>query len=89
MGGYVKAQGLALATIAAGCVVAFSWWGVNLLGIGLHSYGFTGGIWTGLVVFYGVEGAVLLLGLVDAARRRATPAAGVGVSGGATGPTNA
>lgn len=70
LGGYLKAQGVALATIAAGGVVAFSWWGVNLLGIGLHSYGFTGGVWTGLVVFYAIEGAVLLTGFVDAARRR-------------------
>jgi ABC-type transport system involved in cytochrome c biogenesis permease subunit len=70
LGGYLKASGLALATIAAGCVVAFSWWGVNLLQIGLHSYGFMGGVWTGLLVFYGVEGAVLLVGVVDAVRRR-------------------
>jgi len=74
-GGYVRAHGLALCTIGAGCVVAFSWWGVNLLGVGLHSYGFTGGVWTGLLVFYAVETAVLLVGAVDGLRRRRASAA--------------
>jgi len=69
-GGYVRAHGLALCSIAAGGVVAFSWWGVNLLGVGLHSYGFTGGVWTGLLSFYAFEAAVLLVGAVDGARRR-------------------
>jgi ABC-type transport system involved in cytochrome c biogenesis permease subunit len=62
MGGLLKPFGIAMATIVQGCVVAFSWWGVNLLGIGLHAYGFTGGILTGLMTFYGVEAAVLGLG---------------------------
>lgn len=40
----------------AGCafltvVVALAWFGVNLLGIGLHSYGFTSGIAAGLISF--------------------------------------
>ncbi len=70
LGGYLKATGIALATIAAGCVVAFSWWHVNLLGIGLHSYGFSGGVLTGLLAFYGAEAAVLLVGIGDLVRRR-------------------
>ena len=49
MGGFLKPFGVAMAAIVAGCVVAFSWWGVNLLGVGLHSYGFTGGILTALL----------------------------------------
>ena len=46
LGGLLKPFGVAMATILQGGVVAFSWWGVNLLGIGLHSYGFTAGILT-------------------------------------------
>ncbi len=72
-GGYVRAHGLALCTVAAGCVVAFSWWGVNLLGVGLHTYGFTGGVWAALLWFYGAEACVLTVGLVDGARRRRKP----------------
>ncbi len=35
-----------------GTVIAFSWFGVNLLGVGLHSYGFTSGIHTALWSYY-------------------------------------
>jgi ABC-type transport system involved in cytochrome c biogenesis permease subunit len=59
LGGLLKPFGVAVCAILAGCVVAFSWWGVNLLGIGLHSYGFTGGLLRGLLTFYGIEAAVL------------------------------
>lgn len=62
LGGYIKELGVNLAAIFAGCVVAFSWWGVNLLGVGLHSYGFTSGIWAALSVFWGIETLVMLAG---------------------------
>ena len=55
MAGWLKMLGFCIAAIMGGMVVAFSWWGVNLLGIGLHSYGFTSGIWSALMLFYGVE----------------------------------
>ena len=42
--------------------MAFSWWGVNMLGVGLHSYGFTSGIFRVLLAFYLAETAVLLIG---------------------------
>ena len=61
MGGYIRDTGLAMAAIFGGMIVAFSWWGVNLLGIGLHSYGFTSGIMRSLLVFYLLE--VVMLGM--------------------------
>lgn len=64
MGGYLKDFGFCLASIFGGIVVAFSWWGVNLLGIGLHSYGFTSGISLALNIFYGSQLVVLGLGAV-------------------------
>jgi ABC-type transport system involved in cytochrome c biogenesis permease subunit len=54
-GGYLKDFGFSLAAIFGGIVVAFSWWGVNQLGVGLHSYGFTSGIQLILYIFYGFE----------------------------------
>ena len=60
LGSYVKAQGLHVLSILQGCVVAFSWWGVNQLGVGLHSYGFTEGIMRNLVIFWGAELLVIL-----------------------------
>jgi ABC-type transport system involved in cytochrome c biogenesis permease subunit len=62
LGGFIGAYGINLAAVVGGMVVAFSWWGVNLLGVGLHSYGFTNSAFTGLVVFYGIQTMVLLAG---------------------------
>jgi cytochrome c-type biogenesis protein CcsB len=39
-GGLVKDRGLAVLAIGGNIVTAWSWFGVNQLGIGLHSYGF-------------------------------------------------
>ncbi len=62
MGGYLKPFGFAMANIFAGCVVVFSWQGVNLLGIGLHAYGFSGGLMKSLLITAYAEGAVLAAG---------------------------
>lgn len=37
-GGMVKERGLAVLAIAGNIFVSWSWWGVNLLGAGLHAY---------------------------------------------------
>lgn len=60
LGGYVQAYGMSVLAVLGGLVVAFSWWGVNLLNVGLHSYGFTQGAQTALSVTYAVEGAFVL-----------------------------
>lgn len=60
MGGYIRDFGLAVMSIIGGLVVVFSWWGVNLLGIGLHSYGFTTGVMGVLLIVGSIEGVVLL-----------------------------
>jgi len=64
LGGYVRDFGLVVLTIIGGVVVAFSWWGVNLLGVGLHSYGFTDGVQKWLTIFYIVEAVVLAAGTI-------------------------
>jgi ABC-type transport system involved in cytochrome c biogenesis permease subunit len=61
--GYVAA--IALLTV----VVALAWFGVNMLGIGLHSYGFTEATAAGLAGFCLVE-FVLVFGLCYRIRRR-------------------
>jgi len=60
MAGFIRERGLAVMAIVGGLVVAFSWWGVNLLGIGLHSYGFTSGVFFWLAAAFVAEGLVLL-----------------------------
>ncbi|TPW19615.1 MAG: cytochrome c assembly protein, partial [Elusimicrobia bacterium] len=40
MGGYVREKGFMVLAVLGDVVTALSWFGVNMLGIGLHSYGF-------------------------------------------------
>lgn len=50
-----------LAVMAAlNIIVALSWFGVNLLSVGLHSYGFTSGLAGGLALFCTLQTAVIL-----------------------------
>ncbi len=62
MGGFLRDHGVCAAAAFGGTVVAFSWWGVNLLGVGLHSYGFTSGIHDALWTYYLVQWAIVGLG---------------------------
>ncbi|MCL4691903.1 MAG: cytochrome c biogenesis protein CcsA, partial [Candidatus Hydrogenedentes bacterium] len=74
LGGYIRDLGVAIASVFCGIIVAFSWWGVNLLGVGLHSYGFTSGVMQALIIFYSIEAFVILLGFaVWYMQRRAVP----------------
>lgn len=55
LAGILKKDGYALGMIFTNVVVALSWFGVNLLSVGLHSYGFISGVFWGLVIFCGSE----------------------------------
>ena len=45
-------RGLGLLVIVGNIITSWSWFGVNELGVGLHSYGFTSGVWKSLWVFW-------------------------------------
>ncbi len=63
LGGFIKEWGLHFASIFTAIVVAFSWWHVNFLGVGLHNYGFTAGkdaIW----IFYIVMLSAIAFGFI-------------------------
>jgi len=62
-GGYIRNPGLSMAAVFNGMVIAFSWWGVNLLGVGLHSYGFTSGAMNLLLLFWACEACVIAVGI--------------------------
>ncbi len=49
--GLIKPFGFAISMILTNVAVALAWFGVNLLGVGLHSYGFTSGIAMNLAIF--------------------------------------
>ncbi len=46
--GWIREIGVHTNAIFLAIIVTFSWWGVNNLGVGLHSYGFTEGVWGAL-----------------------------------------
>ena len=49
--GWVKGPGYALGLVLANITVALAWFGVNLLSVGLHNYGFTEGAALNLLLF--------------------------------------
>jgi ABC-type transport system involved in cytochrome c biogenesis permease subunit len=59
-GGLVRERGFMNLTIFGNIATSFSWFGVNLLGIGLHSYGFTDSGFRWLLMF--VASQLLLIG---------------------------
>jgi ABC-type transport system involved in cytochrome c biogenesis permease subunit len=62
LGGIIREWGFHLCSMFMACVVSFSWWHVNFLGVGLHNYGFTSGksaIW----LFYAMILTLILFGV--------------------------
>lgn len=55
LAGYIKDFGVAIFAIIGTMVVMLSWFGVNLLGVGLHSYGFTEGLVINLLSYFFIE----------------------------------
>jgi ABC-type transport system involved in cytochrome c biogenesis permease subunit len=62
LGGYIREWGLHLCSMFGGIVVAFSWWHVNFLGIGLHNYGFAADKIKALYGYYAVMAVFILWG---------------------------
>lgn len=67
-GKMVRHRGFAVMAVAGNIVTAWSWFGVNQLSVGLHSYGFTQSATFWLLVFVCTQLAVLAFGLVPPAR---------------------
>ncbi|MHC5113346.1 MAG: cytochrome c biogenesis protein [Planctomycetota bacterium] len=63
-GGMVRTRGIANLSIFGGIITAWSWFGVNQLGVGLHSYGFTESVTFWLLIFVGSQLAVMALGMM-------------------------
>jgi len=69
-GGLVRDRGLMNLVIFGNIITAFSWFGVNMLGIGLHSYGFMDAAFKWLMLFNAGHAAVIVLGLMPVRRWR-------------------
>jgi len=63
-GKIVGARGLMNMAIFGNIVTSFSWFGVNMLGIGLHSYGFMDEAFKWLILFIGSQLVIIILGLI-------------------------
>jgi ABC-type transport system involved in cytochrome c biogenesis permease subunit len=57
-------RGLAVLAIGGNIVTSWSWFGVNELGVGLHSYGFTKGVWMALWCFWVSQFVIIGLAFV-------------------------
>lgn len=75
MGGWLRDLGVCVAAGLCTNLVLFSWWHVNELSIGLHTYGQTEGTMFWLSLGYGAESLIglggIYLGLDERLRRRA------------------
>ena len=60
--GIVKGLGFAVGMVINNIIVIMAWFGVNLLSIGLHSYGFVSGIAINLIIFSSIELIIALGG---------------------------
>lgn len=65
----VAGRGFAVLAIFGNIVTAWSWFGTNELGIGLHSYGFTEGTKFWLATFFASQAVFMVLGMLFWRRR--------------------
>ena len=64
VGGRLRELGFNIGMALTSVIVSLAWFGVNLLNVGLHSYGFTQGAATGLVSFIAGEVAFAIVSYV-------------------------
>ncbi len=62
-GGMIKERGVAVLAVAGNIVTAWSWFGTNMLGVGLHSYGFMDSAAFYMIVFCVSQLAIMGLAL--------------------------
>src|SRR2546425_9844819 len=63
-GGLVRDRGFVNLAVFGNIVTSFSWFGVNMLGIGLHSYGFMDAAFKWLVAFVASQIVIIAVGLL-------------------------
>ena len=62
--GVAKVRGLSALAIFGNVVTAWSWFGTNMLGVGLHAYGFMDKAFLPLMAFIGIQLAVIILAYI-------------------------
>ena len=62
-GGYARERGIAVLAVFGNIITSLSWFGVNMLGVGLHSYGFMDQAFGVLLAFIISQLAIICMGL--------------------------
>jgi len=60
-GGYIREKGLMACAIFGNIITSLSWFGVNMLGVGLHSYGFMDQAFWALSAFIASQAVLIVL----------------------------
>ena len=63
-GGYVRERGIAVMSVFGNIITSLCWFGVNMLGVGLHSYGFMDQAFGVLLAFIASQLLIMGLGLI-------------------------
>jgi hypothetical protein len=71
-GGLVRQRGLMALAVFGNVVTAWSWFGTNMLGVGLHSYGFTDSAFHGLIAFVASQVVVIALAALPTGKWRSS-----------------
>ena len=72
-GGMVKERGMMIMAVFGNVITAWSWFGTNMLGIGLHSYGFTDSGFLWLVAFVSSQLLIMAIGFIPTGERQEPP----------------
>jgi len=80
-GGIVRERGMMALAIFGNIVTSFSWFGVNMLGVGLHSYGFMDEAFKWLMIFIASQVVLIGLALLPAKMWKSAPGRSVVVGG--------
>ena len=65
-GGMVKQRGVAVLAVVGNIVTAWSWFGTNMLGVGLHAYGFMDSAARWMWIFVGSQAFIAAMALLPA-----------------------
>jgi ABC-type transport system involved in cytochrome c biogenesis permease subunit len=76
MGGYVRERGLMAMAVFGNIITSLSWFGVNMLGVGLHSYGFMDKAFWALAVFDATQVLLIIACLAPPLRATLFPPSG-------------
>ncbi|PYL10928.1 MAG: cytochrome C biogenesis protein [Verrucomicrobia bacterium] len=76
-GGFIRQRGLMIMALFGNIVTSFSWFGVNMLGVGLHSYGFMQKAFPWLVGFMITQLALMAVAAMPLEKWRSFAPAGV------------